>query len=188
MSQSVKASPLVVPFIYPLDDFYLQESRALPRVHAIRGEQMPEPYKSLLVHFNDMTPTLETYHKESIYIEVLRHQQRGQFYFREVILRLENSDQPVEFGAIKIDLSLFKSAARQLILEGHVPLGHIMEIQHINHQCRPKAFFELDADAFIGGALQTTVGQVLYGRRNSLLDENNVSLAEVVEILPPQAA
>jgi len=186
MPQSVKANPMVVPFIYPLDDFYLQENRVLPRVEAIPGERMPEPFKSLLVHFDDMTPTLEAFHKQTIYIDVLRHQQRDQFYFREVILRLENNHQPVEFGAIKIDLSLFQPMAKKLILEEHIPLGHIMETENVVHQCRPKAFFEIDADDFIGGGLQIPTGQVLYGRRNSLLDQNNVSLAEVVEILPPQ--
>ncbi len=37
---------------------------------------MPEPYHSLLVHQNDMTPTLEAFHKDSAHIRALSRDQR----------------------------------------------------------------------------------------------------------------
>ena len=56
-----------LPIAYPLDDFYAQAGLPLPRITAIPGEAMPEPYRTLLVHQNDMTSTLEKFHKSTVH-------------------------------------------------------------------------------------------------------------------------
>ena len=43
---------------YPLDAFYEQRGEHLPVIGRVEPSSMPEPYRSLLVHDNDMTPTL----------------------------------------------------------------------------------------------------------------------------------
>lgn len=177
----------VSPLVYPLDDFYSQARLPLPLIEPVPGEAVPEPYKTLLVHSNDMTPTLERFHDSRIHLQVLRRQQRDDLYFREVVLVLDGSERPVEFGAIKIYLSLFKSAPRQAILEERLPLGHILEEYEVPHFSRPKAFLRITSDAFINGALKLTGAHVLYGRRNTLVDPQNRPLAEIVEILPLEA-
>ena len=123
----------VLPIAYPLDDFYAQAGRALPPIEAVAGDDVPEPYKSLLVHQDDMTPTLEKFHGERIHLAVLSRQQRDDFYFREVVLLLDKSDKPVEFGAIKINLALFPPAARKEILEERRPLGTLLADYTIVH-------------------------------------------------------
>ncbi len=175
----------VSPFAYPLDEFYAQAGRTLPSIQPIAGDQMPEPYRSLLVHSNDMTPTLEKFHRQKVYLNVLGRHQRDDFYFREVILLLDETEEPAEFGAIKINLALFPSGARRAILEERLPLGHILDQHQIIHSSRPKAFFHVEADSFIMTALQLPDSRQLYGRRNSLMDPVQRSLAEIVEILPP---
>ena len=102
--------------IFPLKEFYTRAKLPLPRIEAIPGEAVPEPYKSLLVHSNDMTPTLEGFHKSEIHLEILSRERRGDFYFREVVLRLNDSEQAVEFGAIKIYVARFPEEAQDLIL------------------------------------------------------------------------
>ena len=178
-------SAAVLPFAYPLDDFYAMAKRELPDIEQIEGEEMPQPYRQLLVHTDDMTPTLEKFHDERIYLNVISRQTRGDFYFREVILLTQRTRTPVEFGAIKINLALFPQPARRLILEEQEPLGTILAESKILHASRPKAFLKIQADPFIKGALQLRGKQVLYGRRNTLFDPQQRALAEIVEILPP---
>ena len=185
---SAKPTVMVLPFIHPLDDFYAQAGLPLPRFELLDGPALPEPYQTLLVHKNDMTPTLEKFHRGRVHLEVLRRQQRDDFYYREVVLLLDQTQQPVEFGAIKINLSFFPSAPRRQILEERLPLGHILDELNIEHTSRPKAFFRVDSDEFINRALGLKQGGVLYGRRNTLLDPQQRSLAEIVEILPPEPA
>jgi len=175
----------VAPFAHPLDEFYAQAGRPIPHIARLEGDEVPEPYKQLLVHRRDMTPTLKAYYKDAIEIEVLRRDQRGDFYFREVLLVLRGSRQVVEFGAIKINLAILAPSARREILEEHTPLGDILEKNQIEHSSRPKAFLKLKSDDFIGAVFKLAEPQLLYGRRNTLSDSSDRSIAEIVEILPP---
>lgn len=179
-------SPGVLPYAYPLDDFYAQQGMALPPIDAVPGEEVPEPYKTLLVHRNDMTPTLEEFHGGPIHVTAMRRQQRDTFYYREVVLSRDCDNAPVEFGAIKINLGLFPAAAQNEILSERIPLGRILAAHKIKHTSRPKAFLRVQSDDFINRALQLTGAHTLYGRRNTLWSSAHQPLAEVVEILPPE--
>src|SRR6185503_17737422 len=110
---TISTTPAGFSLVHPLDEFYAQAGQPLPPLNQVDGEAVPEPYKSLLVHQNDMTPTLETFHRRSIHLQVLGHRRKGDVYFREVILRLDETEQAVEFGAIKINLNLFTAATRE---------------------------------------------------------------------------
>jgi len=187
MPDRLSPSPAVaLPFVYPLDDFYAGAGLRLPNFERLAGEQVPEPYRSLLVHENDMTPTLQRFHAADIHLKILGRAQRDDFYFREVVLQLDGGNQPVEFGANKVSLALFSLKARQLILEERLPLGRILKECSVAHSTVAKAFFRVEADDLICRALDLPQSAVsLYGRRASILDSQKRPLSEVVEILPP---
>ena len=181
--------PTISPLLHPLDEFYLERGMQLPSIYSIPGEEMPEPYRTLLVHEADMTPQLASFHKSSIQLEVLRREQRGDFYYRGVVLHAgEKGNVPVEFGAIKISLMLFPPTARREILEEKLPLGSILAKYKIAHTSRPKAFLKLKSDLYINQALRLKQDQVLYGRRNTHADLQGRPLAEIIEILPPASS
>jgi chorismate-pyruvate lyase len=173
---------------YPLDEFYARSGLTLPPLDQLEGEAVPAPYKTLLVHERDMTSTLESFHHGGIHLRLVSREQRGDEYFREVVLALDGSERPVEFGAIQINLGRFPQKAREQILEERFPLGHILKDHAIQYLSRPKAFLRIASDQTINGLLHLTGAHLLYGRRNTLLDRAGNSLAEIVEILPPTAA
>ncbi|MDB6024950.1 MAG: hypothetical protein JWM68_1173 [Verrucomicrobiales bacterium] len=170
--------------IYPLDAFYEKRGEQLPVIGQVMGDDIPEPYKSLLVHDKDMTSTLLAFYKDPIHIEVLERHVFENEYFREVVLKLNGSDKRIEFGAIKIILDLFPNDAQQEILEAKRPLGHILHHHNIPHASRPQSFLTITSDDFINRALKLEGKQSLYGRRNTLVDPWDRPLAEIVEILP----
>lgn len=179
----------VKPYAYPLDEFYLAAGLPLPLIEPVPGNAVPEPFRSLLVHEHDMTPTLEEFHGGLVHLHVLRSYTRGDTYFREVVLRTDDGGRPVEFGAIRINLGLFEPPVRRLILEERLPLGHIMKDCDVPHESHPKAFLRVQSDDFINRALGLDGAHQLYGRRNTLTDlEQRHPLAEIVEILPPVQA
>jgi len=185
---SPPAGPVVpgrIPLAHPLDEFYDSVGQALPPMDQVDGEAVPQPYRQLLVHQHDMTPTLEAFHGQDIHLRVLGRRQNGDEYFREVVLLLDGSNQPVEFGAIKIHLGLFAPETRKQILEERRPLGHILLECGVKHSSWPKGFLRIASDPVINEALQLTGAHILYGRRNTLLDPEGRPLAEIVEILPP---
>jgi chorismate-pyruvate lyase len=172
-------------FAYPLSDFYRRASLPLPRVTTIPAEEVPEPFQSLLVHKNDMTPTLEAHHGSRIHLEILSRDRRGDFYYREVALRLDHDERPVEFGANKIYLGQYPVAAQEQILLEQVPLGTILRECNVRHVTEARHFLRVEPDAVILKALELETPVILYGRKAVITDPHGHPLSEIVEILPP---
>lgn len=169
----------------PLDFFYARARQPLPPFELLDGEEVPEPARWLLVHCNDMTPTLEAFYGEQIVLRVIGRRRRGNEYSREVVLLLKDSGRPVEFGANRIQLDRFPPEARKLILEEREPLGYILRDFAIAHTCQPNAFLRLASDHLINEMLELQGAQTLYGRHNQLFDPEGGLISEVVEILRP---
>ncbi|EEF58078.1 hypothetical protein [Pedosphaera parvula] len=178
------AQALGSSLVHPLDEFYAQAGQPLPPLNQVQGSKVPEPYKTLLVHQNDMTPTLEKFYNSKIHIQVIGRRRKEDAYFREVLLLLDRDEKAVEFGAIKIHLDLFPKPAQDAILEERLPLGRILADHKISHTSRPSAFLRVASDPLINNVLKTSGALVLFGRRNTLFDPKNRPLAEIVEILP----
>jgi chorismate-pyruvate lyase len=171
--------------LYPLSEFYLLDGLTLPAVTEIDGPQLPEPYKTLLVHETDMTSTLEKYHSQKLLLHVLKRHLEGDEYSREVLLVSERNQKPVEFGAIKINLQHFSKELRQQILEERRPLGAILYDEKIPYISRPIAFIQVTPDAIMKRVLGLGDTALLFGRRNILLGPSQQTLAEILEVLPP---
>ena len=172
-------------FAYPLSDFYAHAKLPLPRIEAIPGDAVPEPYRSLLVHKNDMTSTLEAFHNSRIHLEIVSKDNRGGFYFREVILRLDHDEKPVEFGANKMHIGIFSEGAQEQILLEQVPLGRVLKECGVRHVTEVKCFLRVEPDEIICRALELETLVTLYGRKAVISDHKGMVLSEIVEILPP---
>ena len=89
----------------PLDQFYLVSGVPVPEATKIEAECIPEPYRSLLVHENDMTPTLEVAYRQRIHIRLITRKVEDDVLLRQVVLVVDSDERPVEFGAIRIQLN-----------------------------------------------------------------------------------
>jgi chorismate-pyruvate lyase len=162
-----------------------------PALEVVPGNALPEPYRTLLDHRNDMTSTLQDFHREPLELEVLARREVDDVLSRRVVLVGERSGLPVEFGAIRIDLGGFPDSAREIIRAGKRPLGAILADFDIPYRSRPKLFLKVEADREIEAALRIGPRRRqphLFGRENALLSPNGRMLAEVIEILPPIAS
>lgn len=174
----------IAHLLTPLDDFYAAEGRGMPDIVPLAGDAVVEPYRTLLVHENDMTPTLEAFCGERLHLRVLEAIEAGHELRRRVVL-VTAGDRPIEFGAIRIRLDHFDEDARMEIREGYKPLGTLLGERAIAHVCHPAAFFRARADERICAAFGLDAPQDLFGRHNMLEDRAGTLMAEVVEILPP---
>lgn len=171
-------------WLMPLHYFYEKQQRVLPEFTFLSGRDVPYPYRSMLVHENDMTPTLAAFHHSRVCLEVLAREQSSGYLLRCVILRKETDAVPVEFGGIGIHLDSFSQPVRRLIEEGKTPLGGILGEHRVEHHGSPAAFFSVAADELMASALGQPEGTILYGRCNRLLDGEGLVMADIVEILP----
>lgn len=175
----------IANLLTPLEGFYAQSGVPIPAVEPLPGDVLPQPYRSLLVHDQDMTSTLEHYWSRPLRVRVLAVRRDGDLLNRQVLLITDPGDQAVEYGAIEIDLGCFQPAAREEIIACRLPLGAILRRHAVAYICRPRAFFRIAPDSITSAAFQVKAEEPLYGRHNMLLDPAGRRLAEVVEILAP---
>ena len=172
--------------LYPLSRFCERDGHPLPPHEILDGAAVPEPYRTLLVHRGDMTSRLEEFHNAPMTLRVLHCEEDGNAYRREVLLCAKDSGLPVEYGAIEIHLDAFAPELRARILEGHLPLGGLLNRAGVRYRSEPRAFIKLASDAQMNGLFQTSEQHELYGRCNVLLGAQGETLARIVEVLRPQ--
>jgi chorismate-pyruvate lyase len=178
-------APRETELLYPLSLFRRNGNRTLPSYELVDGDSMPEPYRGLLVHNGDMTSRLENFHGGSIVLEVLHLEHTNSTYRREVVLHMEKTGLPVEYGAIEIDLDAFEPELRARILEGKLPLGGLLNRYNVNYRSQPRGFFHLGSDLEMNALFSATTAEGFYGRSNELLGEGDRPLARIVEVLRP---
>jgi len=153
-------------------------------IRVLAPAELPRWARSLLVHDRDMTSTLEAFHGSSIHIRTLARDESRGVLVRQVVLETE-SNEAVEFGAIRIHLDRFDAEPRELIESSVVPLGGVLERFGIAYSCRPSRYFET-VDASLSGPIFGAEDAVpLYGRQNTSFDPGGRVIAEVVEVLAP---
>lgn len=157
-------------------------AKALDFLHA---DHIPEPYRSLLCHESDMTGTLERYCGQAMLLHTIERVITPDRVVRHVELRGAEDGQPAEFGAIEISLDQFEPGPREEILGGELPLGTILKKAEMDFISRPVAYFRIKPGASVRHSFGVPEDGWLYGRCNQLLALNGSTIADVVEILPP---
>ena len=147
--------------------------------------QLPEPYRSLLVHESDMTGTLERYCDQAMLLHTIERIITPDRVVRHVELRGAETNRAAEFGAIEISLDQFEAGPREEILEGELPLGTILKKAEMEFISRPLAYFRIQPGASMRHSFGVPKDGWLYGRCNQLLALDGRTIADVVEILPP---
>lgn len=183
-SEASRAYAEAIHRLLPFHFFYEKANIDLPDFTFLEGSEVPYPYRSLLVHENDMTPTLAAFHHSKLYLKVHSHESTDEFVMRLVSLHSKASDKAVEYGAIAIQLGGLEPKVRDLVIAGEVPLGAILGEYSVIHRGSPCAYFSVPADVPISAALGQAPGETLYGRCNQLIDGEGMVFADIVEILP----
>jgi chorismate-pyruvate lyase len=119
--------------------FYADSSR-LGQFTEVAPIDTPQPYAMLLAHQRHMTVTVEAFHSDRVDVQVLRSSRQDDSYSREILLRLQNTAEVIQFGIVRIHLHRIAEELKREILEEKKPLGRIL----IEHQVlREVEFFKL---------------------------------------------
>ena len=155
--------------------------------HSLAGKDLPEPARRLLVHSQDMTSTLATFHESPLRVEVLQRQRLNDLYLREVFLRTVGANAIVEYGVIAIALEQFTPTQQAAVEAGEIPLGGLLHRFNIPFQSAPISFISVSGEALAQTPLQAPKDPPCYGRFNRLTKPTGEPLAWILEILPPVA-
>jgi chorismate-pyruvate lyase len=169
--------------LYPLNLAYAQAGVPLPVTREISPKDIPFPYRSLLVHENDMTLTLERHFGGAVFLRTLSTVAKGSWYLRRVLLVQEYSGRPVEMGAIRIRIDGLAPRTRALILRHEVPLGRVLRDAGVDFRSQPRAFFSVVPNQEMMGVFWMREPRTLYGRQTEIF-QGGTKFGDIVEVLP----
>ncbi len=169
--------------LYPLDLVYRRAGIDIPAFEVVAPDAIPLPYRALLVHDSDMTLTLERHFGGRVVLRPLSTFSLGGSYFRRVLLVQEYAGQPVEMGAIRMELDAFDAPLRRQILDNEIPLGSLLRDRRFEYASRVKAFLQLMPNPEMMGVFWMREPRVLYGRRTEIVRRGR-KIGDIVEVLP----
>jgi chorismate-pyruvate lyase len=169
--------------LYPLNLAYAKAGVPLPVAREISPKDIPFPYRSLLVHENDMTLTLERHFGGAVFLRTLFTVARGSWYLRRVLLVQEYSGRPVEMGAIRIRINGLPPRTRALIQRHEIPLGRVLRDAGLDFRSQPSAFFSVVPNQEMMGVFWMREPRTLYGRQTEIF-QGGTKLGDIVEVLP----
>ena len=168
--------------LFPLDLLYEHAGVPPPKVVRIAPDKIPPPYRSLLVHEDSMTATLEHHFGGPLGLRTLSTRMSAAGYFRRVLLVRADTGHPVAMGAARVTLGAFPPRVRARILDNDVPLGRLLHGEGIDYVSRPQAFLAVTPNAEMMGVFWMRRPQTLFGRRTDMIHRGN-QIGDIVEIL-----
>jgi len=155
-----------------------------PTVTAISPTEMPEPYRSLLVHSHHMTVTVEQFYGQSVHVRVLDTRINGNDYARKILLSLANDGRVVQFGIVHIDLSILADSVRNEIVAGQTPLGRVLIEHDVLRYIEPAGYIRVQPCRQMCDWFGISEAQTTYGRLGVIFTDGKPTI-EVLEILAP---
>lgn len=180
--QSARAPRAMGSSLYPLDHAYSQAGLAPPSARAVAPDGIPEPYRSMLVHDDDMTHTLERHVDGRLVVRPLWTRLFRRWYLRRVLLVQESTGRPIGMGAVRLALDAFGPRVRSQIVRGEIPLGRILREARIGYRRRPLRYLAVAPNAEMMGVFWMRAPETLYGRQTVLTLEG-AKIGQVVDVL-----
>jgi chorismate-pyruvate lyase len=150
----------------------------------IPAHEVPEPYHSLLVHTHHMTITVEKFYGSPVDVRVLECQQVGDEYARKILLSTRDNNHVVQFGLVRINLSVCPEAVRKEIVEGKTPLGRVLIQNNMLRRIKPGPFLRVSLSAEMAGWFGVEESTTTYGRLGVIFTGDRPAV-EVLEVLAP---
>ncbi len=167
----------------PLDMAYAALSVRPPAWRRLDWRDVPERYRALLNHHESMTVVLERYYCDRLFVRPLWTCSHNGTYARHVMLIREHGGQPVEMGAINLEVGALSADVREAITSEQLPLGRILTAAYSSYETRPLLFFSITPDPAMMSWFGMSVSSELYGRYAALI-VGGVRIGAVVEVLP----
>ena len=156
----------------------------MPEYEFVASDEVPAPYHRLLVHEHHMTVTVEDVHRDRVNIRVLARTQEPDWYARKILLTLESTDRPVQFGIMRIQWRHCPGVVRDEVLGGRSPLGRILINHNVLRRIESKAYLRV----LPGKAMMDWFGAdkkgSTYGRL-AVIHCNGEPAIDLVEIVAP---
>ncbi len=149
---------------------------------SIDPQDIPDPYRALLVHRDHMTTRLSEHHGNPVSLKVLHYDIDGDVYRRKIVLSSSYPQKIVEFGLVRIDLRYTPRAVRDAIVKRETPLGDILIQHNVLRRIDPRWYVRMRSDCTLLQDLKSLPEQEVFGRVGTIYcdEQPAVELLEVV--------
>lgn len=163
--------------------FHAPEERFV-RIRGVSASVVPQPFRELLDHCSHMTVAMERHHGGPVSLRVVGvasgSGSADQRYAREILLERPGG-LVVQYGIVRIDLSLVDATTAAAIRAGNAPLGRLLIEAGVLRDVHHVSLLEVTPEPglcrlFGGSACPTTFGRVA---AISLAGQPAVELLEV---------
>lgn len=145
---------------------------------------VPEPYRTLLVHNEHMTVTMEQYHRCGVDVRILDHRHDGNVYSRKILLLKSGTETVVQFGIVRFDFSFVTDAVREEIIDGDAPLGRVLINHNVLRHIDLGALLRVKAGESLAKYFGMNAGEFTYGRLATIFCNQNPAV-DLLEISAP---
>jgi len=182
MNDVPRPSP-TLPSLYAI--FPAAPGELLPEFEFVRDDEVPSPYRDLLVHEHHMTVTVEAHHGDAVDVQILARNHTDNSYARKILLTLHSSCQVVQFGIMRVNLNYCNQAVREEIIDGKTPLGRILIHHNVLRRIEPTAFLRVIPDPAMMSWFGLTQPRRTYGRL-AIIHCDEQPAVELLEIVAPE--
>jgi len=178
-------SPLTShPLVFPLVVIDSVLWPADSTVAFIPVADLAEPYRGLLAHTHHMTVTVEAHYGRPVDVGVLESGRNGDDYHRRIVLTLHGTDRIVQYGLVRINLSLLDPAVRAAVEAQKTPLGRILIEHNVFRRVEPTAFLRVEPGPTLLRHMGMATAVSMYGRTGVIFCNDQPAIA-VLELLSP---
>ncbi len=172
-----------VSFETLLSLFYTESSQ-FARFVRIESKEAPIAYRRLLAHSSHMTVTVEDFYRDKLDVKVLRSYTIGNHYCREILLSTQRDAKVVQYGIVRLDLSVVPDGAKQEILSEAKPLGRVLIEHAVLREVECIDMFRVWTGQALSTMFDCPIESLTYGR-TALIYCNREPAIELIEIVAP---
>ena len=156
----------------------------LGQFEKVSPDEMPEPYRRLLVHRHHMTVAMEECHHGPVSVRVLKAKYSARHYFRQSLLIRESDERVVQLGIVGINFDYLDPEVRQEIVAERTPLGHILIGHNVLREIELMAVWRITPGNDLCRLFGVTSEQTTFGRTAIIHCDGQPAL-ELLEISAP---
>jgi chorismate-pyruvate lyase len=150
----------------------------------VSADQVPQPYRDLLVHEHHMTVTVEAHHGSLVDVKVMEKKRDGNSYARKILLALQSDGRIVQFGLVRIWLQYCSPEVRAEILAEKTPIGRILINHNVLRRIEPTDYLRVTPGPDMMQWFGLAAPKVTYGRL-ALIHCEAQPAVELLEIVAP---
>lgn len=156
----------------------------MPEYEIVPADEVPHPYRGLLVHEHHMTVTVEAFHGGLVDVRVLERRQTPDWYARKILLALRDTGRVVQFGIMRVHLRYLDAEVREEILTEGTPLGRVLIEHEVLRRIEPTAYLRVIPGPAMMAWFDLDRPRITYGRLG-LIHCDEQPAVEVLEIVAP---